>query len=473
MFYSENSISSKYEIWKNELVADVDSKFLLEGLKYGFRITDVNETDEIDVVNCANHPSVKTYQALVESELKDQIQSGNYIVTKETPVVVSPLGAILKEGKNEVRLIHDCSYPKGCAVNDYALASSVQYENMENAYQLAKEGSYMCKIDLKSAYRSVAINPADYRFTGLQFQFDNEDVVTKFFDVRLPFGSRKGPMIFHRLSQSVKRMMSRRGYDNLCVYLDDFLIVEDSYEKCVETQQVLLSLLIRLGFRISWAKVTACKQKVEFLGICIDTVSCTASLSSEKVKKLYDKLYDFKCRKRASRRQLQSLAGSLNWACQVVRGGRFFLRRILDVMSSLKQATHKCKINKAFYEDVEWWLNYLHKFNGSLYYKYDSNIVIHTDACIEGGGMFCNGMWKYVNWKLDVPGTEELHINYKEVLTAILSIEHFAPLFPNSNVTIVTDSTAAKGILNKGRCRNSFVMDCLRKMFCSLQKFNE
>ena len=51
------------------------------------------------------------------------------------------------------------------------------------------------------------------------------------YDTKHPFGSKLAPGIFHRHSQAVGRMMSRRGY-TIVVYLDDFLICEDSKDKC-------------------------------------------------------------------------------------------------------------------------------------------------------------------------------------------------------------------------------------------------
>ena len=86
----------------------------------------------------------------------------------------------------------------------------------------------MAKIDLKSAYRSVHLHPSQYAFTGFKRMFKNNDHFTYLYDTALPFGSRKSPSIFHRLSQSVRRMMKRMGYD-IVVYLDDFLIVESSF----------------------------------------------------------------------------------------------------------------------------------------------------------------------------------------------------------------------------------------------------
>ena len=85
---------------------------------------------------------------------------------------------------------------------------------------------------------------------------------------------------------------------------------------------------------------------VTFLGVDIDTNDCVLSLGADKLNMLHDKLKAFKHRQRATKVQLQSLAGSLNWACQVVRGGRFFLRRILDSIKPLRQAALKRRKSK-------------------------------------------------------------------------------------------------------------------------------
>jgi hypothetical protein len=411
---------------------------------------------------------------LAEEELKSQMDIGNcrFANRSNTAIIVSPLAAIPKDDSSEIRLIHDCSRPAGDSVNNYALPMSVHYENIENAFKLAGPDKYCCKIDLKSAYRSVAINPADYCMTGVKFKFKNDDIDTILFDVRLPFGSCHGPMVFHRLSQGVKRMMAKRGYHNIVVYLDDFLCVEDSFEKCRETQLVLISLLITLGFQISWKKVLGPTKCIEFLGVTINTTMCIASLSETKLCKLYAKLQCFCVKKRATKRQLQSLAGSLNWACQVIRGGRFFLRRILDSINKLKQASHKCRLSTEFMKDLKWWLKYLCTFNGSVYYRDAHKVTIHTDACNTGAGMFSNGQWYYINWQKDIPKADGLHINYKEVLAAVVSIKHWAECYQGCDITIVTDSTVAKCVLNKGSCKSSYVMGWLRHMFWIITRFN-
>ena len=116
------------------------------------------------------------------------------------------------------------------------------------------------------------------------------------------FGARLGCSIFHRLTQSVKRMMARRGYHNLIVYLDDFLIIEQTYEKGCEAQQVLIELLGSLGFLVSWHKVECPSHNICFLGVEIDTLTCQLRLNASKLEKLDSKLKQFEARKRASKR---------------------------------------------------------------------------------------------------------------------------------------------------------------------------
>ena len=279
-------------------------------------------------------------------------------------------------------------------------------------------------------------------------------------------------MDFHRCTQAVRRFMFNRGYKNLVVYLDDFLIVCDTLEECCEAQQVLISLLISLGFEISWSKVLGVSQKLTFLGIDIDTRDCTLSLDDARLGRLKDKLLVFDVRKRASKRQLQSLAGSLNWACQAIRGGRYFLRRIIDMVNKLRHGSHKCILSIEFHKDVRWWLSYLQYFNGAVYYRRCDQVNVHTDSCDKGAGMFSRGDWCYVNWCTDRPEIKDLHINYKEVMAAVLAVNKWAHLWRDKEIVILTDSTVAKAILNKGSCRNKLVMEELRQLFWLSVNYN-
>ena len=63
----------------------------------------------------------------------------------------------------------------------------------QDALKLMKQGYYMAKVDLESAYRSVRIHPDNYQATGIKFKFPGNQSSTYMYDTRLPFGARKSP----------------------------------------------------------------------------------------------------------------------------------------------------------------------------------------------------------------------------------------------------------------------------------------
>ena len=164
------------------------------------------------------------------------------------------------------------------------------------------------------------------------------------YDSKLPFGARASPTIFHRLSQAIKRLMFRKGFHKIVAYQDDFLIIGESYSQCYEAWVIMLELLNRLGLQINKEKLSEPSQNVVFLGILLITISCTASLPPEKLDQIRNEVNLFLKKCRASKHQLQSIAGRLNFASQVVHRGRTFLRRILDSIVRLKRPFHKVKI---------------------------------------------------------------------------------------------------------------------------------
>ena len=59
-------------------------------------------------------------------------------------------------------------------------------------------------------------------------------------------------------------MMVRQGFKGIIVYLDDFLIVEKSYDTYLEVQNRLISLLWVLMFSIAWEKIEGLTHSLVF-----------------------------------------------------------------------------------------------------------------------------------------------------------------------------------------------------------------
>ena len=233
--------------------------------------------------------------------------------------------------------------------------------------------------------------------------------------------------------------MASKGHPDIIVYLDDFLIVAHSKEECQKTLQVLMETVRRLGFGINYNKVAGPSQRLTFLGIMLDAVSMTMELPEEKCQEIKDLLHQVYQRRKIKKRELQSLVGKLSWASQCVQGGRTFIRRLIDPIAQLKSPWHRTRVTQDMKEDIEWWMRFLDVFNGP-----------------------------FSTWL----GASGLHINHKETLAIETAAARWAHRSANHRVFLYCDNQAAVGIVNKGSCRDTFLMQSLHRIFWLSAKFN-
>ena len=462
--HPSGSISDCFHAWEDFLGNDKDRSFLLNGIQNGF---DVVQTKGIPVsVEQNNYKSTTENFVLVEKQISQEICEGRYKLVTEKPLLISALGAIPKPN-GDLRLIHDCSRPPDLAVNDYVQEQEqFSYQTVKDATNLIEQGYYMCKVDLKSAYRSVKVNPSNYKFLGLKWCFNDSLKPTYMVDTRLPFGSKLAPGIFNRLSQAIRRRMQVIYNIHLVAYLDDFVIAAPNFEQCQSQMLTLINVLRKLGFSISWQKLISPTQFITFLGIQIDSRAMTLSLPEDKISNILNLLQNMMLQKRAAKRQLESLAGKLVFAGQIVQGGRIYLRRMLTFICKLKRPHHKAKLTSDFLKDLHWWILCIRSFNcKNILPIYTKTHIVRTDACNIGAGFIFNSDWGYVHWEGDFPKAASLHINHKEILAISLAIKRWAPLFAGGNIIVCTDSTVARDTIKKGTSRHPLVMEALREVF--------
>ena len=96
---------------------------------------------------------------------------------------------------------------------------------------------------------------------------------------------------------------------------------------------------------------------------------------------------------------MQSLIGSLNFACQVVVPGRAFCRRLIDVTCKLREPQHHTRVTKDMREDLKLWLLFLENYNGTTvmldkcWYS-NADLELFTDSAGGTGfGIYFNKKW--------------------------------------------------------------------------------
>ena len=341
--------------WEECLWSDPDREFILNGIVHGFSLIDPQVTiSDIAPAYVPNNKSTcsDVIKSCIDDAVSNELISGGYIPCTEQPKIISALSAIPKPDGG-VRLIHDLSRPADQSVNSYASKDYCKYESISDAIALIQPGWFMAVVDLKSAYRSVHIRPDEQCITGLQWQFSGQKQPLTMCDTRLPFGARKSPAIFNRITQAVARSLRQAGH-HVVVYLDYFFECGPDFVSCKATYDALIIKLRNLGVQISWNKVVDPCQQLVFLGIQIDAMTGHLSLKPEKLSELCGLIHTFWQRKRVSPSQLESLAGKLCWASHVVPWGRTHLRSIYVLISSLKSPTHKCRLGD-LQADLTWW----------------------------------------------------------------------------------------------------------------------
>ena len=135
----------KYEAWASSIALDdPDRDFILNVVKNGFSIIDNNsnifpaDVPNHNSVNCNSH-----FYKEVNKQVLKEIENGNYVVCKDKPLIISPMGAIPKDD-GTARIIHDCSLPSGGAVNDYASdPEKYSFETMDNVAKLISKDCYI------------------------------------------------------------------------------------------------------------------------------------------------------------------------------------------------------------------------------------------------------------------------------------------------------------------------------------------
>ena len=434
-------------------------------------------------------PAFDYVNKLILKELED----GKFVLAAGKPVCVHALGAVPKS-KGSFRPITDCKRPLYSSINNYmdTTFETFSYASTDQVCDLMTWGCFMATVDIASAYRSVSINPDQWKYQGISWPM-GEETTTYLFDVRLSFGLRCAPFIFTQLSDFVVRTMDRLGFYNVISYIDDFIVVEPTRERCVQAQAVLFELLGSLGFEVSWSKCAAPATRVRYLGIDFDSMDMTLSLPKDKLDKLFCELKFFEGRTRTTKRQVQRLCGILAHASKVIRGGRVFSRRIIDMLKDLPPGNPRVRITEDFLLDLEWWRQFSVDFNGKahlIHNNFGQGPELFTDACLKGYGFAWGCQWQagafetncipidipYVdtthNHWLNVPICDDVSIKYLELVAIFLAVQRFANVWRDQHVLCYTDNTQAMSAVNRGTSVSKDSMCVIRQIFWICARYN-
>ena len=460
-----------YVAWQKYLVDYWDQQ-LCYLIKYSFPL-DFNCNNPLKHER-NNHSSAKLHLDDIKAYITEEKQfKAIYGPFKECPfdnMHFSPFLTCEKPGAPHRRVIVDLSYPPGCSVND-GVTPDVYLDTpflltlpmIDTITQKVKEngkGSLLYKIDLSRAFRHVKIDPKDYNLLGLY----SENI---YFDSCLPFGFKFGSAIFQKLSDAVRHILSKFGFQ-VTNYIDD-IIGHSVVSKAKESFDTLHKLLKELGFDISYKKMVSPATKVVCLGVEIDTKNFTVSITREKIAEIIELCKIWKGKTQCSKKELQSLLGKLLYITKCVKSSRFFLNRMLDL---LRQAGKHdiISITDEFRRDLNWFENFTPKFNGTAFFSHISvNHNIELDACLQGLG----ARWESSVYAVPLPlGYEKMTIVHLEMLNIMVTIRTWGQFWTGQRICIHCDNQAVVCVLTTGKTKDATLAAIARNILMEIAQFD-
>ena len=128
---------------------------------------------------------------------------------------------------------------------------------IQESFDALKGASWFSTLDLASGFNQVAVDEEDKAKTAFITPFG------LFEYNRMPFGLCNAPASFSRLMQAC---LNEQIFQILLVYLDDTLILSQTFEEHLERLQMVLERLRKHGLKLKMDKCNFLKREVTYLG---------------------------------------------------------------------------------------------------------------------------------------------------------------------------------------------------------------
>ena len=192
-----------------------------------------------------------------------------------------------------------------------------------------------------------------------------------FVDKCLPFGSSVSCSHFQRVSNAICHIIKFKSglKHSITNYLDDFLFTHCVRQQCDELIDQFLDICASIAFPVANDKTERAAPHVTFLCILLDGVRQCLAVPQDKLVRALHLLHKRVDKRKTTVKEIQRLAGTLNFLTKVVHPGRTFLRRmyakysnVVDGNSKLKHY-HHIKVDQEFKCDCRIRITFLEHAN--------------------------------------------------------------------------------------------------------------
>ena len=275
------------------------------------------------------------------NKIMTEVKAGRYAGPFEEPpfehFIQSPIGLVPKDKGKKTRLIFHLSYPRNGNSESVNAGiprehCTVKYPDFTDAVEMCIHAGMNCtcaKSDMSMAFRHVPLRKKDWSLLILKAEHPETGKTFFFVDKCLPFGAGISCKIFQEISNGIAHIVKYYNKKPLVNYLDDYFFADVKKLWCDEQVKTFLKICNMIQFPVAIEKTYWGTTILTFLGLLLDTTQGLVGIPTEKIERALDMIEYFlnKNKKKATVKEIQKLAGYLNFLCRCVIPGRAFTRR--------------------------------------------------------------------------------------------------------------------------------------------------
>ncbi|KAL7288498.1 hypothetical protein TKK_0017463 [Trichogramma kaykai] len=382
--------------------------------------------------------------------------------TKEDPLMTKAIQKLLEKGVVEV--CEACSSqvtshffivkkPDGSGrfilnlkkLNLYIQKDHFKMEDLRAAINLISPGNFLASIDLKDAVHLIPLHRDSrklvrFSYLGKLYQFHC-----------VPFGLFTAPYLFTKIMKCVLRTLRGQGLSSV-IYLDDYLAIEDTFEKCQNNVKQTITLLEKLGFNINYEKSRLVpSQCCRFLGMMIDTHSYCIRLPEEKRLEILNLIDHFLSIDYCRIQDFAKLIGKLVASTPALDYAILYTKilekeKIYQLIFNDGRYESNMTINPYIHEELQWWKSKLENNHVRWIRSTTFQLTIFTDSSLTGWGASNGTIQVFGHWSAT---EQKMHINYLELLAIKKALEYIAPDYRDIKILLRVDNTTAISYVNK------------------------
>ena len=231
------------------------------------------------------------------------------------------------------------------------------------------------------------------------------------------------------------------------VYLDDILLMAEDRETLLEQVHQTITLLEQLGFTVNRSKSIPSDH---LLGSAGGHNVNEVALTGGKMQQIMNSCRQILTKGTITAQELAAVIGRMSAARLAVLPAplhtRHLQHQLIQTQKRSPSLRSKVILSQESLKEVQWWIHHLQEWNGREITRPNPDLIIQSDASLQGWGAVSNGTRTGGPWS----GQERtLHINSLELLAGSFAIKAYTKHRNNIHVLLQMDNSTAVAYVNK------------------------